>query len=533
MVTEGGGGQLRGQSHDHVARLTRLLDFARAGESGDGASVRRLLTWLAGTLGGTVTLTGQGGEPLTGPASRAEAAAHRELAARAGELLGQVAGGRLHAAAVDDHHGQLRLVALGRRTPHPVLAAALPRPFDEQDAALLGQAAAVLALLLKAREAEEHRRNAERATECLRLAVFQLLMGGDVALAQRTAAGLSPGLLDADTARVYVLELPEHRRELLVRACEAATGERALAVRCAAYDSQLIVVAPTTRRGGPEHGAGHGPGHDAGDHDVAAALHRIVEERPGVFLGAGGLHPLAQLADAYGEAARALAVARYRPGRVAEHLPQTRLTALLDPAASGAWAARVLQPLDSLPHHGRGPLLATVSLGLEFTAVNAAKILGISRNTVRARMDRTAALLGADLADVRARAALHLALQMSHAAPAPAADDGAPPAGLERLLAAGPVRDWARELLGRLAAADRDLRRTLRTWIAENTAVEETAARLGVHPRTVRDHLRGAEQLLGRRLVPGGGDLYEVVLACAALEDVDLGSRPGCVMCAA
>ncbi|MFC5146903.1 helix-turn-helix domain-containing protein [Streptomyces aureoversilis] len=529
MVTESGGGQLRGQPHDHAARLARLLDFAQTGESGDDASVRRLVHWLAGALGGTVTLTGGDGAPLTGPASRAEAAAHRELAARAGELLGQVAGGRLHAAAVDDHHGQLRLVALGRRTPHPVLAAALPRPFDEQDAALLGRAAAVLALLLKAREAEEHRRNAERATECLRLAVFQLLMGGEVALAQRTAAGLSPGLLDADTARVHVLELPGHRRDLLVRACEEATGDRALAVRCAAYDSQLIVVAPTTRRGGPEDGAAH----DAGDRDVAAALHRFVEERPGVLLGSGGLHPLAQVADAYGEAARALAVARYRPARVAEHLPQTRLTALLDPAASGAWAARVLQPLDSLPYHGRGPLLATVGLGLEFTAVNAAKILGISRNTVRARMDRAAALLGADLADVRARAALHLALQMPPTAPGTAADDGSRPAGLERLLAAGPVRDWAQELLGRLAAADRDLRRTLRTWIAGNTAVEETAARLGVHPRTVRDHLRGAEQLLGRRLVPGGGDLYEVVLACAALEEVDLGSRPGCVLCAA
>ncbi|WP_229899396.1 helix-turn-helix domain-containing protein [Streptomyces hiroshimensis] len=518
MATDDGSGERLRQAREHTARLTRLLDFARAGESDDETAVRRLVAWLADGLGGPVTLTGRNGEPLAGTDARTA------VEERAGELLGQVAGGRLHAAAVDDRHGHLRLVALGRHAPHPVLAAALPRPFDEQAASLLAQAAGVLALLLRAHEADDHRRSAEHAMACLRLAVFQLLMGGDVALAQRTAAGLGPGLLDAETARVFVLELPGHRRDLLLRECEEATGGRVLAVRCAAYDSQLIVVAPTTHDDGAQ---------DTGQRGVAAALHRIVEARPGVFLGASDLHPLAQLADAYGEAARALAVARFRPGRVAEHLPQTRLTALLDPAAAGAWAARVLQPLDSLPHHGRGPLLATVGLGLEFTAVNAAGILGISRNTVRARMDRTAALLGADLADVRARAALHLALQMPLPAPGAVVQDGVPPAGLERLLATGAVRDWAQELLGRLAAADRDLRRTLRAWIAENTAVEGAAARLGVHPRTVRDHLRGAEELLGRRLVPGGGDLYEVVLACAALAEVDLGSRPGCVLCAA
>ncbi|WP_424889414.1 helix-turn-helix domain-containing protein [Streptomyces sp. XH2] len=520
MATDDDSGERLRQAREHAARLTRLLDFARAGENGDDTALRRLVTWLAGTLGGTVTLTGRNGEPLAGTA------AHAAVEERAGKLLHHVAGGRLHAAAADDRHGQLRLVAVGRGAPHPVLAAGLPGPFDEQAAALLTHAAGVLAPLLRAREAAEHRRSAEHAMACLRLAVFQLLMGGEVTLAQRTAAGLAPGLLDADTARVIVLEQQGHRRDALLRACEEATGGRALTVRCAAYDTQVIVVAPTTDRGTPGDGGGTAP---------AAALRRITAGRPGVFLGASSLHPLSQVGEAYGEAARALAVARFRPDRVAEHSTQTRLAELLDPAASRAWAARVLKPLGALPYHARTPLLATVGLGLEFTAVNAAKILGVSRNTVRARMDRAATLLGADLADVRARAVLHLALHLHATAPAPcpAPGEAPPPAGLGRLLASDGLRAWAGELLGRLTADDRDLRRTLRVWIAENAAVEGAAARLGIHPRTVREHLRGAEHLLGRRLVPGGGDLYEVVLACAALAEVELGSGPGRVPCAA
>ncbi|MFF4220302.1 helix-turn-helix domain-containing protein [Streptomyces nondiastaticus] len=518
MATDDASGERLRQAQEHAARLTRLLDFARAGENGDDTVLRRLVTWLAGTLGGTVTLTGRNGEPLAGTA------AHAAVEERAGELLRHVAGGRLHAAAADDRHGQLRLVAVGRSAPHPVLAAGLPGPFDERAAALLTHAAGVLAPLLRAREAEEHRRSAERATACLRLAVFQLLMGGEVTLAQRTAAGLAPGLLDADTARVIVLEQQGHRRDTLLRACEEAAGGRALTVRCAAYDTQVIVVVPARD--------GDAPG-DAGGPAPADALRRLVAGRPDVYLGAGGLHPLSRTGEAYGEAARALAVARFRPDRVAEHSAQTRLAGLLDPAASRAWAARALQPLDALPYHARAPLLATVGLGLEFTAVNAAKVLGVSRNTVRARMDRAAALLGADLADVRARAALHLALHLHATAPGTAPGDAPPPASLERLLASDGPRAWAGELLGRLTADDRDLRRTLRVWISENTAVEGAAARLGVHPRTVRDHLRGAEHLLGRRLVPGGGDLYEVVLACAALADVELGPGPGRALCPA
>lgn len=488
------------QATGRAARLTALLELARTGTYDAGTAVRRLTAWLADAVGAAVTLTGRRG---TAP----EAADPR--------LIADLTEGRLHAAAVQEDHAHLRLVAVGRRAPHPVLAVARDRPFDEQSTALVNHAADVLALLIGARDAEEHRRRAEEAVSSLRLAVLQLLMGGDVPLAQRTAAPLHPGLLDAECADVYILEAPEGRREPLAHACEAVVDGRALLVRCPAYEQHLIAVVPLPAEAAvcDERTDGVGP-----------ALRRTVAAQDGVFLGGSGRHPLERTSEAYAEASRALAVARLRPDRMAAHTAQTRLTEILDPAATGRWAAEALRPLDSLPYPGKGPLLATVGLGLEFTAVNAARILGVSRNTVRARMDRVGGLLGLDLTDVRARAALHLALHTHAHGPA----EPGPAAPLDRLLDTEGVRGWAAELLGRLDADDRDLRRTLRAWIAENTGVERAAGRLGLHPQTVREHVRSAEPLLRRQLFTGGGDLYELVLALAAVDGTRLPAFGGC-----
>ncbi|MGW2368357.1 helix-turn-helix domain-containing protein [Streptomyces sp. NPDC001667] len=488
------------QATGRSARLTELLELARTGTHDADTAVRRLTAWLGDAVGGTVTLTGRCG---TAPGA---ADPH---------LIAEVAEGRLHAAAVQEDHTHLRLVAVGRQRPHPVLAVARDRPFDEQSTALVNHAADVLALLIRARDAEELRRRSEEAVSSLRLAVLQLLMGGDVALAQRTAAPLHPGLLDAESADVHILEAPEGRRDCLARECEAAVDGRALLVRCPAYEQHLIVVVPL-----PEDAAAR----DERTDGVGPALRRIVAARDGVFLGGSGRHPLARTAEAYGEASRALAVARLRPDRMAAHTAQTRLTEILDLAATARWAAEALRPLDSLPYPSKGPLLATVGLGLEFTAVNAARILGVSRNTVRARMDRVGGLLDLDLSDVRARAVLHLALHAHGHGPAL-------PGGvvsLAGLLDTEGVRGWAAELLGRLDADDRGLRRTLRVWIAENTGVERAAGRLGLHPQTVREHVRSAEQLLRRQLFTGGGDLYEVVLALAAVDGSELPALTGC-----
>ncbi len=197
-------------------------------------------------------------------------------------------------------------------------------------------------------------------------------------------------------------------------------------------------------------------------------------------------------------------MARFRPGRAAVYAERTRPERLMDPAALHRWTAHLLRPLDDLPHHTRAELLATTRLGLEFTAVSTAKVLGVSRNTVRARMDRVEGMLRTDFADLTARAAVHLALN-AQAGLDQLPDGGAPgragDARLADLLAGPALRAWAQDLLGRLEDDTRDLRRTLRAWLAVGGNAERAARTLGVHAQTVREHVRSAEPVLERRLL--------------------------------
>jgi DNA-binding PucR family transcriptional regulator len=75
----------------------------------------------------------------------------------------------------------------------------------------------------------------------------------------------------------------------------------------------------------------------------------------------------------------------------------------------------------------------------------------------------------------------------------------------------------------------RNPRRTLRTWITAGGNAERAAQTLGMHPQTVREHVRSAEPVLERQLLAAGTDLYEVVLAHLAVGDLDLPvfRRPG------
>ncbi|MFE0515792.1 helix-turn-helix domain-containing protein, partial [Streptomyces sp. NPDC058964] len=101
--------------------------------------------------------------------------------------------------------------------------------------------------------------------------------------------------------------------------------------------------------------------------------------------------------------------------------------------------------------------------------------------------------------------------------------DTAPGAGAVRfgdLLAGTALRTWAHDLLGRLTRDGRDLRGTLRAWIAAGGNAERAAQDLGVHAQTVREHVRSAEPVLERQLLAAGADLYEVVLALLATGDL-------------
>ncbi len=97
---------------------------------------------------------------------------------------------------------------------------------------------------------------------------------------------------------------------------------------------------------------------------TAGDLRSLVERHPDTFVGGSVWQSLARTATAYGQAVSALAVARFRPDKTAVYAERTHPERLMDPAALRTWAARVLRPLDALPHHTRAELLATTRLGL-------------------------------------------------------------------------------------------------------------------------------------------------------------------------
>lgn len=484
------------------AELAQLLGHLR--DSGrEDRRLERLAAWLAEAVEGVVRLSGgqDGPVTVTAPAGAGGLLTGAERLAGTERLAGEVAAGRLRSAAFEDGSLNVRLTAIGRERPYAVLTVGRTAPFDGHAGALVAAAADLIGPLLQAREASLDRERLREVAAALRVAVFQLLMGSEVTLAQRTAEGLTAGLLDAEHQRVYVLEGPAAERDVLARECTDATRGEALVVRCPAYDQHLIVVVPLK-------GQATEDGWDA----IGLTLRSFVVGRPDRYLGGSGCQPLSETAGSYGDATRALAVARLQPGRTALYAAESRLGQVLDPRAAAAWAEALLRPLHALPLSGRDQLLGTLHLGLEFPATSAARILGVSRNTVRARLDRAAALLGLDLSEVRDRAVLHLALRAATELPYTAG-----PAQLAEVLGAGPAVDWARTLLARLDEDGRELRRTVLGWLRANTGVDRTAQVLGLHPQTVRDHLRAAERLLQRQLISGGGGVYEVTLAFVAV----------------
>ncbi|MFE9017816.1 helix-turn-helix domain-containing protein [Streptomyces sp. NPDC007808] len=466
-----------------------------------GRDVRRVVAWLADAVQGTAALQDDAGTLLAGTRPPLD-----------DRLVADIAAGRIASAAWEGQGRHLRLVRVAYPDPTAagVLAVSRQAPFDRRTADMVTHTVQVIELLLRAGETTAAGRRLERATSDLRLAILQLLMVEDTVSARRVAAGLWPGLLDTDTACVYVVEGSAEERDRLAQECIDATDERALVVRCPAMDQHVIVVAP--------------------DEAAAGELRSLIGPRPGIFIGGSARQNLARTATAYGQAVSALAVAHFRPDKAAVYAERTHPERLIDPAALHDWTSGLLRPLDTLPHHTRAELLATTRLGLEFTAVNAAKVLGVSRNTVRARMERVETLLRTDFSDLTARAVVHLALniQVGRAdEPDGAGAREESGASLRELLSGPAMRTWAQDLLARLDTDTRDLRRTLRAWIAEGGNAERAAQALGVHAQTVREHVRSAEPVLERQLLAGGSDLYEVVLAHLVVGDLEHPTLPG------
>ncbi|NUU26466.1 MAG: hypothetical protein HOV68_33925, partial [Streptomycetaceae bacterium] len=325
------------------------------------------------------------------------------------------------------------------------------------------------------------------AVRGIRLSAFQLLMTGNATHAQRVMAGVAPGLLDSDTARVFIVDCARADRDTVMAEVERSLDQHALAVRCPAYHEHIIVVVP-------QH-----PGDD-----TESELRRLRQAFSSADVAVGGslAHPIDGVGSAYGEAADALARAAHHPERTV--ITSSRTPGLVDvlPAAPAhAWASRFLRPVLSMPKQGQQVLEAT-AMALEFRTSAAARIIGVHRNTVARRVSQVCAGIGLNPERTLDRIALSLAIQIVSAHPR---DDSGytGDASLHELLTHTQVRAWADKALRPLADDRRDLIRTLRTWVLSEFNADAAAARLGVATKTVRAHIRAAEPLLEKDLITG------------------------------
>ncbi|MEV7929059.1 helix-turn-helix domain-containing protein [Kitasatospora sp. NPDC088779] len=468
---------------------------------------QRLVAWLASFTCAHVTVTFPQGLTVTSPDNAVE------VVRPADRKIAELARGGIRSAALDIAGRQIRLFTIGEASPAPVLAVAAPA-FSPETSTAIARTLDLLALQSAVEDAARGRERLRRGEESVREAVLQLLMTGHVTDAQRCAVGLSPGVLDTEECRVFVLKAPHADRKTVIRQCQEAVDGSALVSGCPAFPDEVIVVVP----------------HCGVESEVVQGLTAVTEDAPHRYLGGSSTHRLAETAQAYVDASRALAVARRIPGRIHLYVTEVQLAHVLDSRAD-AWAQAHLAPLLGLPEDRREQILATLRLGLVFTPAAAARIIGTHRNTVARRLGEAATLLQSDFQDLVQRAVLGLALEV-RARGGHRAQTDTESVGIRQLLDSDQVRQWAENFLEPLEDDRRPLSKTLITWIGANTRVDDTASALSMNPATVRSHLRRTERLLQRRLVTGTSydvedeanisGSHDVVLALAVLCDAIL-----------
>ncbi|SHK57959.1 helix-turn-helix domain-containing protein [Actinacidiphila paucisporea] len=449
-------------------RAQELLESAKQLSTAPG-SAAGVLRWLARMTGGQAVLLAphRPAPPLSGglrlPADR----------------IAALTDGTTQAAAADVGAWTVRLYALGPAAPHHVLAVARAREagWPQPATEAVTMAEVLLSSWLRLRAAVD----GERAP--IRSSVLQMLMAGQVLAARRAAhpLGMSPAVLGADgEVRVYVVGGRAAHRDTLVSACHYHLGDEGLVVGCPVDEDQVIIVATP-------------------DAPTEALLRDLVTRREGFRLGASRPVPLEGVAEAHGEATRALAAAGTHADRFAVFTPDVELVRILPPAAAARWAAALLAPLDTWPHARRAEWLDGMRMWLAYGPIGAARLAGYHRNTARQRAEAVGRLLGLDLARLADRIRLDLALRIAALdGPAPGPAQGPVP-DLGELLAGDGPRRWAEEYLGRL---DGDLLPTVLTWIESGQHTPSAAARLGVHPKTVAARVRRAEAQVRQPLVP-------------------------------
>lgn len=440
-----------------AALLNRLPD--RLADA-DADAMQRIADWLATAVDADVLVS----DPLRGVLAAAPDALARRTARTASP--------------------RTQVLPLSAAGSAAVLSVTVRRPLDDVRADLLRHAAKALGLVDQARLREQ----LTEVRRGVQLSVLQLLMVGEEVAAQRVMAGLAPGLLATESVRVHVIDCAREDREVALRQAENAVAGRALLARCPVFN-HLIVVDPLLAD-------------EDAPRSVRHALEEVVAALPGHCMGGSRVYALSSVVDAYTQAAGTLVTARRMPGRVALAEQRADLVDVLPLDTARRWAGSLLRPVLTLPAGQREQLVRTLELGLEFPHTAVGRLLGIHRNTVTHRINKSFDLLGLDRGQVLNRVVVSMALQVvvKYGHDARSTD---PAADFTAMVSAPEVRAWADSFLEPLRTDRRDLLRTLRAWLENDTHTGRTAAALDLAPVTVRSHLRAAAPLIQRDLLVG------------------------------
>lgn len=473
-------------THDEIQRMRLLAAELRASQLGslfeelpaqlaDPRVIQRIVDWLARVLDAQVLVSEPERVLAAAPATAAEHLAGAIIRQSVDRSATQATGGP---------HTQLISLA-SASTADTVLAVARRTPFEKADLRLMRYAAKLLGLV---DQAVGEYRAASDASRAARNAAFELLLDGEVAKARRVMANLAPGLLDADTVRIFVIDTQPGNRDVAIRRCNTAVGRRCLIVCDQHSDRRIVIVHPIP--------AGQESSSSVGDQ----LTHLVRALGPSASLGGSGIYSMSLLADALHEAVTVQTFAALQPDSVALSVHDSELVTLLPQLEAQQWAHSLLAPLMRDPTHWDS-VRGTLPTALAFPYTVAARRLKLHRNTVTRRVARAAELLRMNFSVVTDRIVVALAMELvTHRESASPDLPGGDPPQLTNLLTTPPVKAWAETLLKPVRADRRDLLATAESWLSFDTHVEPAARQLELSEVTVRSHLRALENYIQRDL---------------------------------
>ncbi|SFO53728.1 purine catabolism regulatory protein [Geodermatophilus obscurus] len=345
-----------------------------------------LLQRLARQVGGWVLLLDTAGAVLE--AVPATAAGHAEVLRPELDRLRSV---RAPASAALSAPGETVLLqSLGNeRRTRGFLVVGRPGPVHAADRSVVNAAVGLLTLRL------EQSRGLDSAMAALRAALLRMLLAGEEAAVGEAVAALGERLPAEPLQVLVVLGAVGQRAAAVDVAADAAAVTGSPSFSAELDDDALVLLV-------------------ASDGPLPERLVTLPDRVPQTAVGVAGPVPWGRLADGVRQARQAAEHSRARGGGLAgfAELAGRGLPALLDPAATRAFADALLAPLVAADRAGAGDLVDSLRAWLSHHGQwePAAAALGVHRHTLRKRMKRAGDLLGRDLDEPGTRAELWLAL---------------------------------------------------------------------------------------------------------------------------